>query len=104
MPYQSYILDSLEAHNSNKLPLILPAKERHLLHFPAEFIDRHVRFMVAIRRNNTSVGSGCIIDDCIYGFNVLRLTLLDHDSNKLAKSPALPPLPLLLLLPVPQPS
>ena len=58
MPYQSYIPDSLEAHDSNKLPLILPAEERHLPHFPAEFIDRHVRFMVTIRRNKTLVGLG----------------------------------------------
>jgi hypothetical protein len=94
MPYQSYILDSLEAHDSNKLPLILPAKERHLLHFPVEFINRHVRFMVTIRRNSTSVGLGCLINYCIYAFNVLRLTLLDHDSNELAKPPTLPLLPL----------
>ena len=99
MPYQSYILDSLEAHNSNKLLLTLPAKERHLLHFSAEFINRHVRFMVTIWRNNTSVGFGCVINDRIYDSNVLRLTLLDHGSNKLAKPPTLP----LLLLPVPQP-
>ena len=58
MPYQSYIPDSLEAHDSNKLPPILPTEERHLPHFPAEFIDRHVRFMVIMRRNNTLVGLG----------------------------------------------
>ena len=97
MPYQSYILDPLETHDSNKPPFILPAEEKHLLHFSAEFINRHVRFMVTIRRNNTSVGFGCVINDCIYAFNVLRLTLLDHGSNKLAKPPTLP------LLPAPQP-
>ena len=69
----------LKPHHTHQNPRVIPAPE---LDAPGNFSNEvgalHIRFVPTVGRDDSAVGTCCLVDDCVYRWNVVSGTAPDH--------------------------